>query len=493
MKSLKNLIIPFVFLVLLIVATVLWLIIRPSGEDVSSNLNLEVFKVSLTEVSEIIVHKANDEDFSVKTTYDPNIGLSWAIVDDDSSDTVTYSQDKFTTWAAILTDFKANSLVIENPTNLDEYGLETPLYTIEIIKNDGSVHKVYMGNETNDSSYVYFMCDDNPAVYTVAIGKLMYADNTAIDFIDSCVYRVDYNNIKTVQFERNTEDSCNLIATCKMEDTGKPSYYIISPFSIEGSDTFRNLIQYAGELDVSKFINLSDDEIKNYGLDNPTFHFLFTMMDGEIFELYLSKNIGGYFYGYTNITEGYFSISELQFEGLETPTMMLLFDYINYFNASVIKSIVFTSDDVNFDFEINTKRAIGDEDAVVKIDLRSAKVKTSEGRTYAALLFETLTCIKINGIDLEVTPELVSDINIKFCYNNYTQKIYDFVSRDDFTYYVFLDGEYTGFYVLKSEFTYDNGADLDGTKYGIIPAYNILNVAIDNQLNEIYDIPASEE
>lgn len=490
MKSLKNLVIPIIFLVLLVFATLIWLIVKPNDNEVTEEADMQIFKFSLTEIDKISVLKTDNDAFTVNATNDPELGVVWSL--EKPSDNKTYSQDSFSSWATILTDFKANSLVTTNATDLEQYGLQNPERTVAITLNDGSVHYVYLGNMTNDSTYVYFAYDDKSTVYTISNAKVHYADFTEINFINTCVFNVDYNNIQTVQFDRNTEDSCHLIATCEMQDTGKPDYHIIQPFNIDASDWFRNLIDYVAKLEVSKFVSFTDEEIKTYGLDNPTFHFLITMLDGTEYELYLSQNIGGYFYGYTNITDGYFSISELQIDYLETPTVQLLNSYINYFNASVIKSITYSSDDVNFNFEISTKSAIGDDDAKVTIDLRQAKVKTSSGRTYAALLFETLSCIKLNGIELDINPEYVPVVTIKYCYNNYSAKTYGFVERDDYTYYVFLDGEYTGFYVLKTEFTYDNGADLDGSKYGIIPAYNILNEALLNELNGIYDIPSEE-
>lgn len=484
MKSFKNLLIPLIALILLLIGTLLWFILKPD-EKQEGEFNSNIVYLNTSDIKNLSVESAEGDSISAEAEYVDGV-RTWSLVGINMEGSVKYSQSNIDAWAVILSQFVANSKVEEQHEDLSEYGLANPRYTVTILLNDGSSHKIYLGNNTYDGTYVYFMHDDDPQVYTVVAIKAQYAAFSRIDFIDSCVFSIDYNNIATVLYERDT-DGFQLLATCDISDTGKPVYHIVEPFDIDASSYFANLIQYAAELEIAKFVNLSDQQIQDYGLDNPAFHFNFVMDDGTKYDLYLSRNIGGFFYGYTNITEGYFSMSEMQFKGLETPILTLIDSYVNYESVSDISSIKYSSDDLNFNFEIDTKDSISSDEAKVLIDLRNAKITSSDDRSYAAVLYEALACIDIGGIDLEAKPEFNSSICIKYYRDDYETTTLDFVVRDNESYYVFANGDYTGFYVYNREFEHDGGTNT--YDYGIIPAYNLLNTAISNAINGIYDIP----
>ena len=57
--------------------------------------------------------------------------------------------------------------VIEEPDELSDYGLEEPVYTIELQDSDGNVTKIYVGNQA-DSYYYYLTVGDKEVVYTVS-------------------------------------------------------------------------------------------------------------------------------------------------------------------------------------------------------------------------------------------------------------------------------------------------------------------------------------
>ncbi|MCQ2482765.1 MAG: DUF4340 domain-containing protein [Clostridia bacterium] len=487
MKSLKKLLIPLAILLVLIILTVVWFLIKPSigsGEVNEFDKNVVVYKAD--EVKKITVTKADGTSVSAEVE-DIDSERVWNLVNSDTKEGVNYSSTKIETWVIMLSQVVANSLIDENPSDLALYGLDNPEYVIDITLRDGSTRKVLLGNNTYDNVNVYFMSDSSTAVYTTVAMKSQFADYSPIDFIDSKIYTMDYSNLSKIKFERFCDDYI-FEADCVYDSsTAEPSFYFTSPFSIKASPYFKNLVDYVATFEVAKFIDLTDDEITAYGLDNPSFHFTFIMNDGETYEIYLSKNIGGFFYGYTNVSEDYFTVSDMQIKYLETPILELLDSYICYQTVSDISSIKYTSDDLSFEFKIDTKDSISSEEATVSLNSRNAKIYSSDNRCYAAVLYEALSCIEINGIELDANPELNSSVNICFYRKDYDTQNIDFVVRDNDTYYVFINGTYTGFYVNMKEFIVDGGTDT--YNYGIIPAYNLLTAAIENNINNVYDIP----
>ena len=236
---------------------------------------------------------------------------------------------------------------------------------------------------------------------------------------------------------------------------------------------------------------ISDDDLVKYGLDDPTYHFVVAMKDGSSTELYFSRLLSGYYYGYIKGMDNYFMISEHQIEGLDFSELVLIDPYICYCYAKNISSITGTYGDKSFKLELYVPEgySISDDKASVSLDGRNAKISDSSGRSYCSVLFESIACIKIGGAESDANVDTSADaeISLTFLDNGYNTTVYEFYTRDADSYYVFKDGIYTGFYVYSKEIFYNAGRDT--YSYGFWSAYELLNVAITDGINGIYDIP----
>ena len=147
--------------------------------------------------------------------------------------------------------------------------------------------------------------------------------------------------------------------------------------------------------------------------------------------------------------------------------------------------------DESFTYEISCVEDMTEEGATATLNMRNAYVETSSGRTYAAFLFENLVTIEISGVDLTATPEYTSEMTFIYHTTGYTTTTVDFTVRDNNSYYVFIDGEYSGFYVYSDELFHYGGTDT--YDYGAWSAYRLTQQAIDNAVNNIYDMPEESE
>lgn len=494
MKSVKNLLIPFVLMILLLIGSIVFFIYKKNTKPAETEDTLiDVLYVDNNTVKSITTQSSNADFKTVKITASQNTdgSLLYAYEGDDLDDTLSYSQEDMSSYVALLSSYSCEAL-ISSEGNFAEYGLDNPVYTITLETFDGSKSVVYLGNKTPDSSYCYMRVDGSNDVYTVAVAKMIKAEYQGIDLLESQILDVDYSKIDTVEFDRTT-DGLNIEATCEIyEETGDPQYFIHKPFNIQASAYFENLVEYVCTLEITSFMDISDDQLSQYGLDKPTFHFCITMDSGEKKDIYFSSDLGGYYYGYIAGMKNYFMVSDQQIKGLETPALTLLNSYISYYSACDISSIKGTYNGDSFDFELNVNdtAAISDDDSTVTINGRNAKIFNSDDRSYCAMLFESLVCIEIGGIESEssVSPDAIPVMTLTFVTNDYETTEYDFYQRDTDSYYVYVNGEYSQFYVYSRELFNDGGSDT--YSYGVWPAYSMLLTAIDNSIDGIYDIPS---
>ncbi len=491
MKSLKSLLIPFIVMVALVVVAI-GVVISNAKEASTQETQAEaenVVSIGTNLVSSLEVVNRDGTGIGFQGSMDDQGMVIWSLMDKYDSD-VPISNDAVSSWAYMILNFLSNGKIGDSSElNLAEYGLDNPAYTIIVTQYDGSVIQIYVGNKTADGGSCYFMVDGNPNVYTVVVAKYIYCGFQLIDFLASASLDIDYSLLSTVEFSR-TSDSVDILATCELYETGDPMFTAISPFAIECSPYFATLIDKIVTMDITSFIDIPDDMLADYGLDEPAYSFVFTMSDGRIVTVDLSANINGYYYGKSNVVDGYFKISELQIDGLETQLMILLSSYLVYYPATEMSEINGTYGDQSFSFEISTSGSISAEDATAQLNSRNAKVFTSEGRSYAAILYESLITISVSGVDVEADPEFDPAIEFTYITRDYQTITLSFVERDNNSYYAFLNGEYTCFVVPARELFNNSGTDT--FNYGAWTAYELAVEAIDNEISGIYDIPADE-
>ena len=456
--------------------------------DVATQEN--VISVSPSLISSIEVVRADGTGIGFQGAVDELGNTVWSLLDRYGSD-VPLNNDGITSWVYVLSNFMSNSKIGDSTDlNLSEYGLENPVYTIVITQYDGTVDTIYVGNKTASGSDCYFMVEGNPGIYTVAVAKYAYCGYQLIDFLETVRLGIDYGSLSTVEFKR-ASDGIDLIATCELYETGDPMFTAVSPFEIECSPYFVTFIDSIVQLEITSFVDIPDDQLADFGIEEPSYEFTFSMDDGRVVTVNLSSAINGYYYGTSNVVDGYFKISELQVSNIDTQLMMLLSSYLVYYPATDMQRISGTYGDQSFTYEIETTGSISADDATAMLNSRDARVFNSEGRSYAAILYESLITISVSDVDTSADPEFNPVLEFEFITSDYQTHTLSFVERDNNSYYAFLNGTYTYFIVPASELFNDSGSNT--YNYGAWTAYELAQTAIDNQIAGIYDIPASED
>jgi hypothetical protein len=326
------------------------------------------------------------------------------------------------------------------------------------------------------------------------VSKYDYLSDRSIDFIDTSVLSIIPSNLSSVEYIRKT-DSLDLKAVCQGDEEGNVTYTFYDPFDKGTSTYFDSLINKICYLEIQEYIELDPNELENYKLNDPEYHFILTELNGIKTDVFLSENICGKYFCYISGSDRYFLIEDSMLQGLELPSVQYLESYVFYCQASEISKINGSYDGLTFTFEIEAdmEGSISGEDSDVYLDGRNAKVFNSDGRSYCAVLFESFACMEIGGIDIDasVNTESIPILKLDYTTTNYENHSLAFYQRSDNTYYVVKDGEYTKLFVYSKELFNDGGSDT--YNYGVWAAYELLKTAIDENVNGVYDIPVTTE
>lgn len=492
MKSIKSLIIPAAILLLLIVIAIVYFVVPKKADEQQKTISNEAFSVlniSNSEIMRFTLHKKEGDDIVISSELDSENGSqTWYLEGND----MEISQSAVSSYVSILSSYVANSTIYE-AGDIAEYSLDDPDFTVTIDKYDGTTSVIYIGSYTFDNDGVYFMLENDPNVYITAEIKRDYCNYTLVDFASTKILELDFADVETVEFKRST-DSVDLVAVpvATGDSFDHPEFNVISPVECAANDNFERLVEYIADLEIAKYEDISDADLASYGLDTPTFEFIYTMNDGSEISVSLSSNMGGNYYGYCSEMDGYFSIRELQFNGVETPVMSLIDSYIAMYDATEVSSISGTYGDASFEYELNVRDSFSDENATATLNGRNAFVRIVEGgRPYAAIFFESIVGMQYSGMDPDADPELDPALTYTIVTTDYAIVTIDFVDRGDGSYYVFRDGEYTGFYSMSSVLFNDGGDD--PYAYGSWAAYELTVEAIEGSINGVYALPGSED
>ena len=502
MKTWKNLIIPVIILVVLIAGLLIYKNIADkeaataSSSATDSAASTDIINYTAEQISEIQVAASDNSGFSIRQdgkNDDQSIKWAYSSAEEDVS-AYSFSQANMLSFVNIMRELTVSDNVGQG-VDLSEYGLDKPQYTITYKLANGEEHNLVFGDLTRDDSSVYCRLDGTGDVFTTSKIKLTKCKSTILDFLDLTITAITDTDVASISFKRSSDNLDALVQGAQVlsndGSTSEFGWVFNKPFSIEASPEFDSLVTSVFDLSVTSYVDLNPSDYAKYGLDKPAYEFGITLNSGKLVKISLSRDMGGIYYGISSASPAVFTLSKDVVTGLETPLLELIIPYLSYNFISNVKTIDATFPEGSFKttMEVGANAKISDDTSKVTLDGRNAKVFSSDNRSYFAVLYEALVCIDISDFDFDAKPVDTKDITIVITKNDSTQITIDLAVKDENTYYAFIDGVYQGFLVDRDSLYKDNGATL--FDYGIWAAYNLLNKAIDGQVNGVYAMPAS--
>ena len=493
MKTAKNLLIPLIIMILLGIGVVVFFAVdknRNAGIEPTSVSRVDLLYISPVDVSSVSVQH---RDSGVTVRVDKKTSGSGSDVYSYSGSDRTgegYSQTLMGDFVDSLTSF-VGCVPISPNGSLAEYGLDNPAFKVTITKTDGSSSAILIGNLSPGKETCYVCAPGSTAVYYVNAKKHEQASKVGNDLLDRRVAKVSLSAIETVRFERR-KDSVDLYAGCVYDSSAETATFKFSkPFEVASSAYFDRLIENICDLEAEEYEDPTNDNVSRLGLTNPAYTVTLMAKNASVFKFEFSATRSGYYYGRLNGSGKIFKVANDKLDNLESPVLVLISSYVFNDTCDNVLSIECYDRENKFVFklEVPKEKTFSDAEATATLDGRNAKVFSSSGRSYAAMLYESIFCIDIGGVDeaASISSSAVPAMTITIFDRNHSSVVYTFFKRNEDSYYVCKNGVYTKFYVFNRELYNDGGTDT--YDYGIWPAYDLLTKAITNAINGVYDIP----
>ena len=516
MKLWKKLIIPLAVLVVLI-AGLLIIKLLPDGnetevpESTASNPSskeepgLPTF--SQADVAELRISTPSGESFTyVKGSGSAEEEIIWEYEDEKNPTAVfPLSQGAISSTVATLISYSETSNIPDGMANLEEFGLDTPAYTVEILTAEGETRLISIGNLTFDESGVYCISDKSKAVSIVSKTKREACEKNILDFLEKKIFSFVESDIEKVDLKRASDnlelsafftssDGDSAAAQVAEATSGTEAAEIMyvskltEPLQVNGSGEFTTFLQTALTLTASEFLAVNPDDAE-YMLDQPEYTLIsYTKEKGEI-RVDFSKDTGGKYFAKTSLYPAVFTVETSSLSGIQMPLLSMVDVFLTYQMIADVEKVEGSFPEGSFLLELDIPKdaSPADEESTVLLDGADARVKTgSSNSTYVSSLYASSACMRFSGFDFEASPENNADVTIVITMKDGTGKRIELTKRDESTYFVFLDGVYQG-QLVSSDFLYKVG-DTDLYGYGVWAMYQKTLEAMAGAVDGVYKL-----
>ena len=285
-KQMKSLIIGLVIVAVLVGVLVVVMNLPEGGEESSSS---ETSSAESTVISLLELKLDDIQSVEVKNTEEYTLvridgtDNEWII---EGLEGLPKVKNSYAMLALAMCSLNAQDVVDENPSNLAKFGLDNPVSTVTAVMKDGTRHTIEVGNPApGGSSYTYLKMADEPAVYIVSTSDVKRTLQVRTDYISKDVYTLEDTSTSP------TVLSCTFGGTSRSEEivvgmieesessssksdsrTGFSTYLITSPKKRDtSSQVFTDVCETVFSTVASEIVayNVTEDQIAEYGLDNP--------------------------------------------------------------------------------------------------------------------------------------------------------------------------------------------------------------------------------
>jgi len=421
----------------------------PKEEEVVENNGnpFTLIDVKYDDVSEVIIENSGTTMVFTRTNAD-----EWGL-----SSPANVRADKYKSKAVVLnlTPLKANKIIEENVKDLEKYGLDKPV-VVTVKTSDGEEKVVEFGKKTLTGENYYARMKGEDTVYTVSDyygGKLVIDLNYITD-----------RNLFTIKAEDITNftlfrDGQIAFSVYKGEDS---SWLLSSP--VEGSvdaSKLQPVLEKVVGISANEYIDKSPEKLVEYGLDNPRYVIeIQTASATDKIFVGKDKDKGNTAYGMLESNGNVFilPLNSLNFVDKPLKDVIDVFAYI--ININDVNKVT-VSMDGNYDvFDI--EHTYDDEGKVKSSKFFANGIEVTaedeRGNNYFRNYYRALIGLPMSEVELGANPVGQPEISITYYItkNSSSMKV-DFISKDDYYYYVMKNGKYSGILVAKKEFDKTDG------------------------------------
>lgn len=250
-------------IIILILLLAVYFILRNSnlGEEEQSTVETKtVFQVDADDISELTVEQGENQ-YTFQKEED-----TWIYTGEDGFPLDT---DELENKAAAITSVTATT-IIENPENLEDYGLDSPSVKISVKTVDGETETLEVGNENTAVSGCYITVNgDNSNVYLV---DSLVKTSMEFDISDLAqkeeIPSITGSTVKHVNIQG--PNGTKQLGEDGNSETGWSFTEADGSVSAAGSSLVQDYMGQFTSLSWSSFVSANAEDLSQYGLENPT-------------------------------------------------------------------------------------------------------------------------------------------------------------------------------------------------------------------------------
>lgn len=471
-------------------------IINIKAEDADS---IEIVNESgiIKLIPETVAKQENDEE-------NPATGAAaqeiiWKLAGTAENPSLPYDIDRLTLLASGLLNLQVLRDIETNVEDASKYGIDKDSAVVVINEKNGSRHEIVFGDELASGAGTYATLLNSGRICSVSAATAQEVRESLLFWLDkSAAIGVSYNDLTHFVLNRS-RDNLSLDVECQYNgDPENPekkslSFQIISPIRKEGrNSTLGKLVEQITDLQVTEYVEIEPADLSIYGLDQPAYEFDLTTSDTTV-KVYIGDQADSEsVFVMSSLTNAVMKAPVSELDSLDTPLLELADPFISLYSMSEIEKIQVMIEDTEFTAEISVddKMTASDESSEFFLDGRDAKIFSQDNEILFVNLYQSITGITIEGMDLQAKPENNHKSQLVFHLKSDQStgesakiRTVEFVRRDDYTDYVFIDGRYAGYYVDSAAVS----APEDNNGKDIISAYKNMVYAIDNAVDGVFD------
>lgn len=507
-----------------------------SGEDIDPAsvylINLseeEVEKVQVSNAAGQMLFVAETDksgETKTKTAADTVYKLSqpdWDIINHAEVQTLVQS----------LFSIRFKRVVSEEKTET-EYGFDRPTASIVYFLADQSQIKLEIGLPQSGADSYARRNDDNK-VYLVS-GMADRTQRGPLSLLKDSLDTIDNKSIKQFSFQRNSDQSNLTFAVINknispiVSPTAAPSlspvpgpsvtpappalgdrkWELVSPLRWDAkSSDINSMVSEFATLFPQEYVDYGNINFAEYGLDKPDYVVtLQSEYEETVLQIGASAGAGQRFARIVKYPL-VFVLNMSQLSMLNRSMLDLINPYLASININSVQVLdVETAErEIHAEIMVPTKAELAADPDIKEsfvVNGREANISSSNASEhYFKQFYRSVIALQLDGVDLTAPVDYAAEFKIMYtlksdltdiptkAYRDDEGRILirlDFVSRDNDSYYVYLNGQASGFYILKTQLdTNRNGMQ------GYEQTWARLYEAINNQLDGIYDIPVEDD
>lgn len=372
--------------------------------------------------------------------------------------------------------------------DLAQYGLDAPKSKVQVTDKTGKTYTVLFGDNPPADTDWYCMLEGTSRVCITNPGNGLNANKTYLAFLQKTVFDMTMEEIVGFDLLR-ARDNLEYRSVLEFDDEEDQygTWMVLSPVQVEANtEGVPTLVSQLAELGATEYVELDPDDLAEYGLDAPAYTFRLKDKEGAEVTLQLGKGAGsGTVYALSSRIPAVFKMGTAALTAIDKPLVELVNRFVYLASIWEVAKIDFQAGDFSFQCEIDDAQGGDDENAVFKVDGKDAKVRNSSDDLLFRRFYQSIISVMVSDIEADATPEDRGDIRMEYTMKSGDKDVLTFSEKDEYNYYVFRNGTYTGLVATADDFYSSARAD----DLGILPAHDAMMTAIENAVDGVYDEP----